>query len=451
MSIKLKIILLNSVFFGLILLTLSIVIYENAYHNAILRMDSELSRYASAIQRAFTSNILTDRYIDTVDINEVHAEGPAGVTYLIYSTTTAEKFGTFPKNINKELPDGFSDLKTIDKEYRCLKTELESPPGMEFFLIATAPLVSLKAGMRQLLLIIILMFPVCLLLAGDISRMILNFAFRDLTKITHTAQKISESNLETQLKLPDAKDEIWMLCNVFNEMLARLNTSFKLQKQFIADASHEIKTPLAIIHSELEYAMRSELPYVARECIGISLSETDRLAALTSSLLMLVNIDSGQTIMNLQPVKIDELLSDTVKLMKSVAGKKNIKIKLKCSESISINADSEKLTRVILNIIDNAIKYSPDNSTVQILQNIVPKDQYPLQIIISDNGQGIGPLDMSSIFNRFYRSESLRGDSQGSGLGLSIAYDIVKLHNGILSVQSELNKGSDFIIKLPLS
>jgi signal transduction histidine kinase len=447
-SIRSKIILFNAILFGAILIVFAGVLYKSVKHNGMARLDAQLEQYVAGFSRTLGGEFEDNHLLDTAEINELRTEGPKGVRYRLIDGKGRLILGTLPVIPAEKGLRGFSRVTIDGKQYRRLVLELEPEPEKDFLLIAAAPLDDVYAALRNLIFVFSFLIPACLALAGLASWFIIHFAFRPLTRIIQTAAEVSVNNLENQLTLPKARDEIWKLGSVFNQMLLRLSAAFKSQKQFAADASHEIRTPLAIIRSELEYARRFTDDKRVTESIETSLGEIDRLAGLAEGLLMLARLDAGQITLNRQPVRLNELVVETMRRVQSLADKKKISLVCMPLPEVVAQADEEKLIRVLLNVFDNAIKFSPFGGTVKIS---VETNLKSVKISITDNGPGISPQDLKNIFKRFYRSEIVRADTEGSGLGLAIAQELISLHKGSISVASGQAGGTQVTIELPLN
>ena len=224
---------------------------------------------------------------------------------------------------------------------------------------------------------------------------------------------------------------------------------YKSQQQFIADASHEIRTPLTVICSELEAAAQHATDPALKDSIQLSLSETDRLARLADGLLLLARLDAAQVKLTLTPVRLDELIAAGVQRVGALASKKAITFRIDIAEPIEVEADEEKLMSVLRNLLDNAVKYSWDSTTVTISLARSGGDRGNILLAVEDCGAGIPPQAIGSIFNRFYRADASRSATEGHGLGLAIARQLVELHGGTISVRSELGRGSRFTVELP--
>lgn len=222
------------------------------------------------------------------------------------------------------------------------------------------------------------------------------------------------------------------------------------QDRFLSDASHELRTPLASIKTATEVALRDKnlSTEESRKILQENLTDINRLSKLSGSLLELSRFQKKANTLQIKTSKINSLIIESVNNLKVLSKTKNIKI-IRKSGATQIDVDPEKVIELLTTIIDNAIKYSPKESTVKITTS---KNRRYIHIYVSDQGQGIDIKDHPFIFDRFYRSDVARSTahSEGFGLGLSIAKEICDLHHGTISVTSEIGKGATFDIKLPL-
>lgn len=222
------------------------------------------------------------------------------------------------------------------------------------------------------------------------------------------------------------------------------------QDRFLSDASHELRTPLASMKTATEVALRDKnLKFSdSKKILKENLTDINRLSILSNSLLELSRFQKKANLLQTKSVKIKSLILEAVNNLKVLSKSKNIKIIHKSGNTV-IDADPNKVIELLTMVIDNAVKYSPPKTTIKISTS---KSRQFVHFYISDQGQGIAPKDQPFIFDRFYRSDIARssGSSEGFGLGLSIAKEICSLHNGTISVTSEVGHGSTFDIKLPL-
>ncbi len=340
---------------------------------------------------------------------------------------------------------------TLDRQrYRYLLIPVEIDDRIEFVLQLAAPMTGVQASMRRLITLFSIAIPTALFLTALSAYLITSIAFRPMSKMVETAKQISSRNLDERLALPKARDEVRSLGQALNDMMLRIDEAFKSQRRFVAEASHEIRTPLTIIYSELEYAKRYIKEQEAAQSIDVSLSEIDRLTQMANRLLLLAKLDASQLVLHMGSVRLDELLVESIQLVSVLASKKDIDLVLHIEKAVELQADKERLKAVLLNLLDNAIKYSPPNSRVSV--SLLADGETPgrVRIVIKDSGPGISQTELPHIFKRFYRASGARaGRAPGSGLGLAIAKQLVKLHGGGISVTSKMGEGASFIVDLP--
>jgi len=274
-------------------------------------------------------------------------------------------------------------------------------------------------------------------------------ALRPVDSITLTAQRIAAGDL-TQRIQSNSTDEIGRLASTFNDMIARLEASIRQIRQFSADASHELRTPLTITKGETELALRKpRAPEVYREVLESNLEEIDRMSRIVDELLLLSRADLGEIQLASEPVQLDHLVQEIQQQATMLGKDRQITTTLGVVEPALILGDEWRLRELLLNIVDNAVKYSQQMGTVT-LSLVKHNDQARLSV--QDHGIGITPEDQALIFDRFYRADAARAHAQkGTGLGLSICRWIVEAHHGSIEVDSHFGKGSRFTVTLPLA
>ncbi|MCY3729221.1 MAG: heavy metal sensor histidine kinase [Nitrospira sp.] len=273
-------------------------------------------------------------------------------------------------------------------------------------------------------------------------------ALRPVDTITLTAQRIAGGDLTQRIET-SSKDEIGRLANTFNNMIGRLETSIRQIRQFSADASHELRTPLTITKGETELALRKpRSPEVYREVLESNLEEIDRMSRIVEELMFLSRADLGEVQVASEPVQLDALVQE-IHMQAMVLGKaRQVKTTLGQVEPLQVLGDEWRLRELILNVVDNAVKYSSPGGTVEIS---LTQDHGMARIRVRDQGIGMTPDEQRLIFDRFYRTDAARAHAQkGTGLGLSICKWIVETHHGTIEVTSTFGQGSCFTISLPL-
>jgi heavy metal sensor kinase len=253
--------------------------------------------------------------------------------------------------------------------------------------------------------------------------------------------------LKLRINIPETKDEIKKLADTFNEMLYRLEQAFSSQKQFIQDVSHELRTPLTILKGELEVTLNKiRSPQEYESVLLSSLEEIDRISRVVENLLLLAKFDAKQIQLKLAPAELNCTVEEALNDIKTLARQKNIRMDFRADEKIVLMMDQNQMRRLLLNLLDNAVKYTPENGRVNA--TLSKKNNHAL-IRISDTGVGIRQDELPRIFDRFYRADKSR-NTCGFGLGLSIVKSIVQTHRGTIHAESKLGEGTTFTVSLPL-
>ncbi len=273
-------------------------------------------------------------------------------------------------------------------------------------------------------------------------------ALRPVDDITLTAQRIAGGDLTQRIEIT-SKDEIGRLASTFNNMIGRLEASIRQIRQFSADASHELRTPLTITKGETELALRKpRSPEVYREALESNLEEIDRMSRIVEELMFLSRADLGEVHVASDPVQLDTLVQE-IQMQAMVLGKEQqIATTLGQVEPLRVSGDEWRLRELILNVVDNAVKYSLPRGTVELG---LTQDRGMARVTVQDHGIGMTPEEQRLVFDRFYRTDAARAHAQkGTGLGLSICKWIAEAHHGTIEVTSTFGQGSRFTISLPL-
>jgi two-component system OmpR family sensor kinase len=301
---------------------------------------------------------------------------------------------------------------------------------------------------RRFILIMTAVLPFGLLLAGGGGWLLARRALKPVDIITQAARRISGEHLDERLQETGSGDELDRLAKTLNEMLSRLDDAFHQMRQFSADASHELQTPLTILKGEMEVALRSpRTPEEYERVLESGLEEIDRISHLVEGLLLLARAEAGVLRLDLRPVELKQLAQEICEQMQVVADDHSIRFNQSLLEPVSLLGDREHLRRLLLNLLDNAIKYTPAGGNVTLSLQ-AEKDWASLRI--SDTGIGLSQDEQQRIFSRFYRATEMRSrDEKGVGLGLSIARSIAEAHGGRIQVESTPGQGSTFAVFLP--
>lgn len=293
------------------------------------------------------------------------------------------------------------------------------------------------------------------MISQEMERFVRSPRFRDSQIPIIEEEVLGESRSRLIWSLVEINGAILLISGTFGYVLAGKTLSpiqkmLEEQKRFVGDASHELRTPLTALKSMLEVGLRDKKMDIveARKLISESIEETDKLKNLSDSLLELARENNSVQKLIFERIKVAEIVTEAIKKVSNGSEKKKIKIVSKVNGTM-VKGNKDKLSELLVILLDNAIKYSPKNSQVKISAK---KEQHQAIIKISDEGEGITAKDLPHIFERFYRADSARGrqDAGGYGLGLAIAKKIVDEHNGKILVDSEIGKGSEFKIILPI-
>ena len=269
-----------------------------------------------------------------------------------------------------------------------------------------------------------------------------------VASLTQAAERINERNLGEQLTRTGSGDEFDRLTQVFNAMTARLHDSFQRVREFTLHASHELKTPLAVMHAELETALQEQPATPAqRERLLSELDEIQRLSKIVDGLTLLTKADAGQITLAREPVRLDELVRDACADAQSLARPREVRVELSACEEATVTGDRHRLRQLLLNLTDNAIKYNVPEGTVFIA---LRQREAVAEITIANTGKGIAPEILPRVFEPFFRGDPSHSNAvEGCGLGLSIAQWIVTAHGGSLELASRPGVETIATLKLP--
>ncbi|HPI18872.1 MAG TPA: ATP-binding protein [Candidatus Kapabacteria bacterium] len=296
--------------------------------------------------------------------------------------------------------------------------------------------------------ILIYAFPIILIISTIGGLILSKLSLRAIDEIAVNAEEITASNLSRRLPEPLTNDEVGHLTNTLNKMIERLEGSFNQIRQFTSDASHELKTPLTILRGEIEIALQSQKkPEQYQIILASALEEAERLSNVVETLLELSRADAGQVKMAFQEQNISKLIADISEDAEILAEQKSIWVEKKIPATVIANFDSARMHQAILNIVDNAIKYTNEHGKISI--ELTEDEKYAI-LKVSDTGIGIPKNQLPYIFDRFYRVDKARShETRGAGLGLSIVKWIIDVHKGKIDVKSQLLYGTSFTIKIP--
>ena len=342
--------------------------------------------------------------------------------------------------ISTQLPDG--------AHWRVLSAPLLRAGRMVGVLQVARSERDVEVALGRLVTLMALAIPLTLILASLGGLFLAARALDPIDRITRTADQISAEDLSKRLDEPATADEVARLAATFNRMLDRLDRAFQRQRQFTADASHELRTPLAVLSGEAELALaRPRTPDEYRQTLERIREDAASMSQLVQELLMLTRADAGQEALQLEVLSLEGLAADVVASLAPLAEQRGVRLELLPAGSVMVRADQTRLTQLLVNLVDNGLRYTPPGGTVTV--SAVSKPSWAV-LRVTDTGIGIAPAHLPHIFERFYRADSARARADGgTGLGLAISRWIVEAHGGQVVVDSRPGAGTTFTVRLP--
>jgi len=480
-SIRFKLTLWYVLILGILLISFSSFLYLTLSKSLYRDVDNKLSSLAKLIASESASPLSKFGFgnIDQVLENSMNLK-PVGKFIQVFDESG--KIGGKSGNLkNLQLPISLNALKNASKGLVTFETNrsFENTP----LRIITFPVVEnnhvtkivqiassleeVEEVLNTLFIILMVTVPLALMVASLGGQFLAHKALKPVDHITQTARMITSQNLNQRIIPPRVQDEISRLIETFNEMISRLDQSFRQIKQFSSDASHELKTPLTILKGEVEVMLRKErTPHEYQQILKSNLEEINRMSQIVEDLLILSKTDTGEIRLNKEDISLTGILNEVVAQMDRLAKTKRLHLSTSNHhQDIHIFGDALRIRELFINLIENGIKYTEEGGSIHIgLEKESElsvgnqsdwmkrgKGQFA-KIIVADTGIGIAKENLGKIFDRFFRVDKARSREQGgSGLGLSICKWIVEAHQGEIKVESELGKGSSFTVILPLS
>ena len=353
------------------------------------------------------------------------------------------------------IPDGEERLETVletdgDDRHRLAFRRVSIPPS-EYIVVVGADLEPMDEELEFLRGILGYIVPIALLLAGLGGSFLARQSLSPVVSMADRARKIGVENLSERLPVANPRDELGHLAETFNELLGRLEASLVQQRQFMADASHELRTPVATTRTAasvaLQQAHRDEREY--RETLEIVEQQAARLSRVVEDMFMLARADAGNYPVRTTPMYLDEVVDDVVRAARVVAKTRNVTIDSATVPSAAFSGDEELMRRMIVNLLDNAVRHAPEGSTVRVE---LDETSGGYAIAVKDQGPGIPVEIRPHIFERFVRGDPSRRATphDGAGLGLALARWIANAHGGDVVLARSSPAGSTFVISLPV-
>lgn len=373
-----------------------------------------------------------------------------GVYLSLYDTAGVPLYGFVPREFDNSVIFDDGSLRTVESgghSWYLYDEQITVEDYGPVWVRSIAAADAFNSTLGTLGKTALLVLPVFVVLAAVCGYLLTRRAFAPVRQITQTAREIGEGgDLSRRIGLTGRKDEIHTLAAEFDAMFARLEQAFDREKQFADDASHELRTPTAVILSQSEYALENTQPQgETRAALESIHTQAARMAALLSQLLMLARADKGRQVVQREPVDLSELVEMVAETEAEQAEARNITVQTELEPGVTVQGDETLLMRLLINLTENAIRYGHPGGQVKLT---LRRQDGEAVGTVEDDGIGIAPEDLDKIWQRFWQAAPARSDG-GAGLGLSMVRWITQAHGGRVTVQSEPGKGSIFTFFLP--
>jgi heavy metal sensor kinase len=460
-SVRSRLTVWYSGLFGVFLILLAGVTYFLYWRNSMERTDSNLQELTETYIATFNAEIKDDadeykiaaseamlehRFRDVVYaivdgngqviLSSLDLPAGAGVEKVNPEIFESREFGKLVQESAKGVTGPFRNVPGGKDGFRGYIRPL-SADNKNLRLVVLQSLHPQTEMMEEIRGTFFYVIPVALLLASAGGYFLARKSLAPVAQMAAQARGMGAARMSDRLQVSNSRDELGTLALSFNELLERLERSFEQQRRFVADASHELRTPVAILQGETEVTLSrpDRSPEEYRETLGILRDESQRLAHIIEDLFTLTRADTGQYPLQMRELYLDDLAADVLRRTRSLAISKGITLTSSIQPELPVRADEDLLRRMLLNLLDNAIKYTPAGGTVHV-ECRREGEEYVLRV--ADTGPGI-PLELQPrIFERFFRADKARsrgeGDTGGAGLGLSIALWIAEAHHGRLEL-----------------
>jgi heavy metal sensor kinase len=357
-----------------------------------------------------------------------------------------ESVPPFPANIT-ERAEYDADLPGIGRQR--VMAERQRLGGQDFIVLLFAPLDAVDSQLARMRAVLLTAGLLVLAVPGVLAYWLARKALAPMDRLRRTADAITADRLDQRLAVPNPHDELGLLAQTINAMIARLERSFAEVRRFTADASHELRTPLTALRTEVEVALRKPLSAAEQQqLLGSLLEELGRMSRLTDQLLTLSRRDAGVEQFDPAPLDLHSLVAGVVDTMQPLAESNGLRLRLDGQGLVQVVGDAGRLRQVFINLLDNALKYTPAGGTVTVR---VGQRDLSATVAVVDTGIGIPPEHLPHVFDRFYRVDKARTRAAGgTGLGLSIAQSIIKAHGGTIEITASPGQGTVCTVTLPI-
>jgi heavy metal sensor kinase len=468
-SVRMRLTVWSVLIFAVLLVTFSFLLYSLLARDLSRQLDHNLADHARTAAAGFQGQMLENKGDAIVATAHTLVEFRPHHSYLAVMTETQTLGANYfdeqsmptgeqvlqeplPSALLQQAKSGQQPVLQSVQGFGATNGRLAVMPiqeaGTTYFVVVAESQAEMLTQLSRLRRILYFSLPLMLLIAGIAGFFLAKKSLAPVAAMTQQAENIHANNLHERLSVSHPHDELGRLAKVFNALLARVNRSFAGLREFTAEASHELRTPLAIIRGEADVALsqpRTATEY--QETLAIVRDEARRLSRIVDDMLALARADADAHPLQREMFYLNDLIEECCRAVQTLAAQKNILVQCASLPDIEFYGDEELLRRMILNLLDNAIKYTPVGGIVRIE---LSETHTHIRLRVIDNGIGIPAEAAAQVFDRFYRVDKARSRAEGgSGLGLPIVKWVAEAHQGTARVESHPGNGSEFVIELP--
>jgi two-component system OmpR family sensor kinase len=465
MTIRTKLILWYSGLLTFIIILFGVIVFAFMRWTLISSIDNTLQETASQVisnSRAFPVGEFSSPESVSVRLPPLDVFRASGVYVQVWDISgEAPQFAAASQNISdltisldptalERTTPSYNNVQFGDNELRVLTRPVLLPNGVVIVSVQVgASLQTVNDSVDRLLTILMVSMGTAIIGSVVVGLLLADRALQPIDDIIQAAERITETDdLTTRLDWRGPMDELGRMTTVFNHMMNRLEHLFGVQQRFVADVSHELRTPLTAIRGNLELAQRYGMDDMTQEAIA---SEIGRMGRMVDDLLLLARADYGGMHLDLGPLDLDTVVSEAFREAKAIihARGDDLTVEMGRFEAVRVNGNSDRLKQLLLNLVGNAVKFTPPGGTIKL--SVSQEGDYAV-MRVADTGIGIAEEDIPHVFDRFYQAESSRANSEkdvGTGLGLSICKWIAEAHGGHIKVESLIGRGTTFTIAIP--
>ncbi|MBI3415353.1 MAG: HAMP domain-containing protein [Verrucomicrobia bacterium] len=459
-SLRFRLVLWYALWLGGIFVTAGALIYFGLRHylehnlgSAQMQRAQRIATLVSRMNLIPEKNLaeeITTRFAPEASSRFIRVSRPDGVVIYESSAPLDQSFNPAQISPPPRQPGTRKETLTDGGELLLATAAASSNGAVRFFVETGESLAPALVELRRLLVLLAVGFVAVAGMALGGGFLLVRRALRPVEEITRSAERITSRNLSERLVVTPTGDEFEHLSQALNRMIARLDEAFQYNRLFLADVSHELRTPLTVVRGELENLVQEEcLNSDLHERIGSTLEEAERLARIVEGLFAIARLDVGEAQVEWKVFDLAQLAASTSDQMLLLADDKHIRVTCIAARGAWVEGDRARLKQVVVNLLDNAIKYTMENGTIGLT---VAAHDGKTVLEVSDNGIGIPAEALPHVFERFYRVDKARSrELGGAGLGLSIVQSICAAHHGHVEVSSTPGQGSRFRVELPLA